>query len=115
MQRGSTAIVIGKMPITPEEYLAKHKYAYSYSFSFNGYNKEMKSEAYSFPNKWIIDAVNLSVVELFVLIVTDPLSTAVIRAGVIRKEMLLLWVNLHAARSSRPSGAKSTSRYQRLL
>lgn len=72
MQRGSTAIAIGKMPITPEEYLAKHKYAYSYLFSFKGYNKEMKSEAYSFPNKWIIDAVNLSVVESFAWIVTDP-------------------------------------------
>lgn len=73
MQRGTTAIAIGKLPISIDNYLADYKYDYQYTFVFGDFVKEMKGNAYRFPNKWIIDAVNLGLtVEGHQWLVTDP-------------------------------------------
>lgn len=71
-QNGSSAIAIGKMPITKEKFLADYKYDYTYVFVFKGKSYDRKGSAYRFPNEWIIDAVNLGMSQGFEWIVTDP-------------------------------------------
>lgn len=70
--RGFTAIAIAKVPITKYEFLETHKYDYTYIFSYGSFVKEMSGSAYQVPNKWIVDAVNLSATGEFAWIVTDP-------------------------------------------
>ena len=52
------------MPVSKEEYLTSYKYDYSYNTS--------NRSAYKIPNKWIVDAVNLSQKKDFAWIITSP-------------------------------------------
>ena len=58
--------------LTAEAFLKDYKYDYSYEFVYPGGVIPMKKSAYKIPNKWVIDAVNLSVESEFKWIVTAP-------------------------------------------
>ena len=72
--RGFTGYAISRLPSnkTPQQYLAENKYQYGYDFVFNGVTYPMENDAYSIPNDWIVDAVNLSVASEFQWVVTAP-------------------------------------------
>lgn len=58
--------------LTAEEYLQNYKYDYSYNFIFGETVREVKKSEYKIPNKWILDAVNLSIESKYVWNVTSP-------------------------------------------
>ena len=58
--------------LTAEAYLNEYKYDYSYEFVYPGGVIPMKRSAYKIPNKWILDAVNLSVESEYQWTVTAP-------------------------------------------
>ncbi|WP_018675022.1 DUF4876 domain-containing protein [Riemerella columbina] len=72
--RGFTAYTISRLPqgMTVEQYLKDYKYHYKYDFVWNGVTYPMSGDAYSIPNEWIKDAVNLSVASEFQWLVTAP-------------------------------------------
>lgn len=76
--RGFTSYVLARLgddqanQLSAEQYLADYSYAYTYNFIFGGAAYEMSSEAYKIPNKWILDAVNLSVESEYVWNVVSP-------------------------------------------
>lgn len=59
--------------LTAEQYLQDYKYDYSYNMVLlNGTVREVKKSEYKIPNKWILDAVNLSIESKYVWNVTSP-------------------------------------------
>lgn len=59
--------------LSAEQYLTDYVYEYSYNMIFNGNVYEMgPNEAYKIPNKWILDAVNLSVESEYVWNLVTP-------------------------------------------
>lgn len=58
--------------LTAEQYLQDYKYDYSYNMILSGTVHEMNKTTYKIPNKWILDAVNLSIESQYVWNVTSP-------------------------------------------
>lgn len=58
--------------LSAEQYLQENYYTYNYEMVINGESYPMDGEAYKIPNKWILDAVNLSVESEYVWNVTSP-------------------------------------------
>ncbi|MBV7441398.1 DUF4876 domain-containing protein [Weeksellaceae bacterium TAE3-ERU29] len=73
-QQGVNGFVIFRLPenMTKEQYLANYKYDYSYVYHYPGGSFESSESAYKIPNKWIVDAVNISNKDEFQWIITDP-------------------------------------------
>lgn len=69
--RGFTSYVLAQLPEvkTPQQWLDESKYTYSY---LSATGREMKVDAYKIDNKYILDAVNLSIKQGFAWIVTAP-------------------------------------------
>lgn len=57
-KQGNRSYAIGRLPkeISTDAYLANYRYTYKYTIN----NKETSLTEYHFPNKWIVDAVNVS-------------------------------------------------------
>lgn len=72
--RGFRSFILARIPATVNKntYLTDYVYDYEYDFVFGGVNYPMNDSAYSIPNEWIVDAVNLSVSASFQWIVTAP-------------------------------------------
>lgn len=74
--RGFCSYGIGRIPkgITDSEYLKDYKYNYEYTLvtGSGSYPMVNSSPRYAFPNKWIIDFVNLSIESKFQWIVCNP-------------------------------------------
>lgn len=59
--RGFKSYAIARMGVSKEAFLADYVYDYDYDLNIGGTIYPMSRSAYSVPNAWIIDAVNLSV------------------------------------------------------
>lgn len=70
--RGFHSYAIARPQVDKETFLRDYFYQYTYVFSFGEYTFDMEGEAYYVPNSWILDAVNLSVADVFEWIVTSP-------------------------------------------
>ena len=73
--RGFKSYAIGRLGdgVTAESFAADYYYAPEYELVVPGFGSfPMDTDAWKFPNSWVIDAVNLSIEEQFAWIVTDP-------------------------------------------
>ncbi len=73
--RGFKSYAIGRLGdgVTPEQFATDYAYTAEYELVVPEHGTfPMSTDAWKFPNKWVIDAVNLSIEEMFAWIVTDP-------------------------------------------
>ena len=76
--RGFTSFALARLgddennQLSKEDYLKDYAYTYEYNMIIGGNVYPMSGDAYKIPNKWILDAVNLSVESEYVWNVTSP-------------------------------------------
>lgn len=72
--RGFNSYVLARLPkeVTKTNYVADYKYDYKWLFVYGQYQLPQNDSGYKILNKWVIDAVNMSVESEFKWIVTDP-------------------------------------------
>ena len=76
--RGFTSFALARLgddennQLSKDDYLKDYAYTYEYNMIIGGNVYPMSGDAYKIPNKWILDAVNLSVESEYVWNVTSP-------------------------------------------
>ncbi len=70
--RGFKSYALARIPVDKEEYLNSYLYTYNYDIVVAAGTYPMSQNAYRLPNKWIVDAVNLSVPAVYEWNVTAP-------------------------------------------
>ncbi|WP_250254338.1 DUF4876 domain-containing protein [Chryseobacterium sp. Marseille-Q3244] len=72
--QGYYAYALARMPqgMTNESLISQNSYTYTYNLTFGGDVYPMDGTAVKIPNEWITDAVNLSVQDSFLWLVTSP-------------------------------------------
>lgn len=72
--RGFHSYAIGRLPeaMTHDNYLTQQAYHYTYDMVIGGKTYPCERDKYTFPNDWILDAVNLSIQAKYEWIITSP-------------------------------------------
>lgn len=70
--RGFKTYALARPEVDKETFLRDYAYTYTYVFSYGQYTFDMDDDAYYVPNSWILDAVNLSVADVFEWLVVAP-------------------------------------------
>lgn len=60
-QKGSTTIVLVKVPVDVATYVKDYAWSAKYIFRHKDFTKEMETNAYKVPHDWIVDAVFLAI------------------------------------------------------
>ncbi len=70
--RGFKAYALARIPVDKDDYVANYLYTYDYDLVTSAGTFPMSQTGYRLPNKWIVDAVNLSVPAVYEWNVTAP-------------------------------------------
>lgn len=70
--RGFKSYFLVRPEVSKEQFLKDYAYTYTYVFTYGEYSFDMDGDAFRVPNSWVLDAVNLSIADMFEWIVTSP-------------------------------------------
>ncbi len=119
--RGFKSYFLVKPEVDKDKFLSDYAYTYTYVFTYGEYSFDMDGDAFKVPNSWVLDAVNLSIADMFEWIVTSPALDAgwahcgtvdrdMTRYGksVIRKKNGTKWVDTNNSTNDFESDAKAS-------
>ncbi len=119
--RGFKSYFLVKPEVDKEKFLSDYAYTYTYVFTYGEYSFDMDGDAFKVPNSWVLDAVNLSIADMFEWLVTSPALDAgwahcgsvdrdQTRYGksVIRKKNGTKWVDTNNSTNDFESDAKAS-------
>ena len=119
--RGFKSYFLVKPEVDKDKFLSDYAYTYTYVFTYGEYSFDMDGDAFKVPNSWVLDAVNLSIADMFEWLVTSPALDAgwahcgsvdrdQTRYGksVIRKKNGTKWVDTNNSTNDFESDAKAS-------
>ncbi len=119
--RGFKSYFLVKPEVDKDKFLADYAYTYTYVFTYGEYSFDMDGDAFRVPNSWVLDAVNLSIADMYEWLVTSPALDAgwahcgtvdrdKTRYGksVIRKKNGTKWVDTNNSTNDFESDAKAS-------
>lgn len=119
--RGFKSYFLIKPEVDKETFLSDYAYTYTYVYTYGEYSFNMDGDAFKVPNSWVLDAVNLSIADMYEWLVTSPaLDAGWAHCGsvdrdqtrytksVIRKKNGTKWVDTNNSTNDFESDAKAS-------